>query len=299
MVSGQTAGAALRQAQAALTPLTPDAAFEAAELVCKVLGITKNQLYLSRQTVLSAGQQRRLKSLLQKRRQGTPLQYLMGSWSFYNVELQVGPGVLIPRADTEILVQQLLQKAAGLQNPVVVDYCAGSGAIAIAAAANLPGAQIFAVEKSKRAYRYLCKNILQNGVQVQPVLNDALLWRPPQGLLANLVVSNPPYIPKGDLATLAPEVQKEPKMALNGGADGLYFYRRLVKNAAAVLAGGGWLLFEVGIFQAPAVQRLLQKAGYRNVFVQKDFNNIDRVVGGQWPGPLQPPVKNQAKGLNY
>ena len=105
-----TAAAALKSTEAALTAVTPDAAFEAAELVCSVLGVTKTRLYLNRQAALTAGQQRRLQSLVRRRQQGQPLQYLLGRWSFYNVELLVGPGVLIPRADTEILVQQLLQK---------------------------------------------------------------------------------------------------------------------------------------------------------------------------------------------
>lgn len=279
-----TAAAALKSTEAALAPVTPDAAFEAAELVCCVLGVTKTRLYLNRQAALTAGQQRRLQSLVRRRQQGQPLQYLLGRWSFYNVELLVGPGVLIPRADTEILVQQLLQKAAGQKAPVIADYCSGSGAVAIASAKNLPGAKVFAVEKSKRAYAYLCKNILLNGVQVQPVLQNAFLWQPPQGTAPTVIACNPPYIPKKDLKTLAPEVQREPAIALNGGADGLYFYRRLVQTAKRVLAPGGWLLFEVGIHQSKPVCALLQAAGYCNLLVQKDLNGIERVVGGQLPG---------------
>lgn len=276
-----TVAAALKNTTSRLQPLTESAAFEAAELLAHVLGVSQNRLLFCRANTLTTAQQNTLQQLLLRRLNGEPLQYLLGNWEFYGLTFAVGPGVLIPRPDTEILVQQLLEKAACKEKAVIADLCAGSGAIAISAAVNLPKSTVFAVEKSPKAFSYLTENIKRHRAPLQPFLANALNWVPPQNIKLDFLVSNPPYIPSNDLKTLSPEVQKEPVMALDGGTDGLDFYRIFVQNGLKLLAPGGWILFEVGISQAKPVKKLLQEAGYQNIFTQKDYANIDRVVGGQ------------------
>lgn len=277
----QTVALALKSTAEHLQAISDSADFEAAELLAHVLGTTQNRLLFYRTQVLTTAQQSRLQQFLSRRLNGEPLQYLLGSWEFYGLTFAVGPGVLIPRPDTEILVEQLLEKACLKEKPVIADLCAGSGAIAVSTALNLPGSTVFAVEKSPEAFTYLTQNIKQNRAPVKPLLANALNWAPPENIKLDFLVSNPPYIPSNDLKTLSAEVQKEPAMALDGGTDGLDFYRIFTQNGCEILAPGGWILFEVGIHQAQAVKALLQNAGYKDIFVQKDFAGIDRVVGGR------------------
>lgn len=265
-----------------LSPITTDAEFEAKELLGKALAVEKSRLAFMLREPVSRCQQKTLKKLLHKRRRGEPLQYIIGQWSFYNIEVLVGSGVLIPRQDTEVLVEFLLQRAGAITAPVIVDLCAGSGAIAISAAKNLPNATVLAVEKSRQAFSYLKRNIVLNSCAVQPVLANAKAFALERDGRADFVTCNPPYIPHAELKTLSREVRREPKMALDGGADGLSFYRAIARHAAVhLLKSHGMLIFEVGRGQAVDVMENLAVLGYGNIGSLKDLNGIDRVVYGQ------------------
>ncbi|MGN0590150.1 peptide chain release factor N(5)-glutamine methyltransferase [Ruminococcus sp.] len=225
-----------------------------------------------------------LHTLARRRLAGEPLQYLLGEWEFYGLPFAVGPGVLIPRQDTETLVECALQAAEGIFAPEILDLCAGSGCIGIALAHCLPDARVTAVERSQDALAYLHRNIKKNAVQVAVIAGDVLepgLAESIRG--ADIIVSNPPYLSAADLAALQKEVQAEPRAALDGGEDGLLFYRQMPALWLESLKPGGRLLFEIGMGQEEAVSGFLAHAGYTNLEIFPDLAGISRVVSGRRP----------------
>jgi release factor glutamine methyltransferase len=215
--------------------------------------------------------------------EGYPLQYLLGEWEFYSIPLKVGEGVLIPRPDTEVLVDTALSLAAALERPVIADFCAGSGAIALAVAANLPGASLYAVELSPDALRYCRENVAQHeaGRRVQVVEGDVLK---PLALPAlDMILCNPPYLTRKELEELPGQVRHEPVMALDGGEDGLVFYRGVAAQAADLLLPGGRLIFETGWRQAADVAGILAQQGYEGIEIRKDLTGIERCVFASRP----------------
>lgn len=218
--------------------------------------------------------------LAEKRAAHTPLQYLAGEWDFYNVTLAVGEGVLIPRADTELIVETALALLQGKEKATVYDLCAGTGAIGCAIAHNLPCAQVTAVELSDKALPYLQKNAARYKVSVcegdvlhfgQKAARESL----------DLIVSNPPYVTKEEYKSLAPELFFEPKMALVAEENGLCFYKAIAKDWKNALAPGGWLCFEIGCSQGEAVSGILKENGYTEITVVQDFAGLDRCVTGK------------------
>ena len=193
----------------------------------------------------------------------------------------MGPGVLIPRPDTETLVEVSLSLLEGVPSPAVADLCAGSGAVAVAFAHCRPDAAVWALERSELALPYLRENIARNGVAVAALPADVLV--PPPLPPLDLAVSNPPYIRRGDLPGLSPQVRREPEMALDGGEDGLDFYRALPPLWLPRLRPGGALAFEVGYDQAEEVAALLEAAGFVDVRAVRDLAGILRVVHGRRP----------------
>lgn len=225
-----------------------------------------------------------LHTLARRRLAGEPLQYLLGEWEFYGLPFAVGPGVLIPRQDTETLVECALQAAEGMFAPSILDLCAGSGCIGIALAHCLPHARITAVEQSADALRYLQENAALNRTPLHIVKGDVLdpaLAESIRG--ADIIVSNPPYLSAADLAALQKEVQAEPRAALDGGEDGLLFYRQMPALWLESLKPGGRLLFEIGMGQEEAVSGFLARAGYTNLEIFPDLAGISRVVSGRRP----------------
>ena len=222
---------------------------------------------------------------------GYPLQYLLGEWEFYSVPLKVGEGVLIPRPDTETLVDAALALLAGRTEPVIADLCSGSGAIALAIAKNHPDAKVYAVEVSPEAPYYLYENIEMNklGGRVEAISGDVFetLALPPLDLL----VSNPPYLTARELEELDQTVRYEPALALDGGEDGLRFYRRISETGSLLLRPGGTLMFEVGYQQADAVASIMRDRGYGTIAFQQDLNQIRRCVSGVWPITVKETVK--------
>lgn len=246
--------------------------FKAKCLVCHLAKIANRDYHSHLGDLVS---QKKLADGLWQLKSGTPLQYVLGEWDFLDSTFAVGPGVLIPRPETEELAQLAIEqvKSAGM-SPVVWDLCAGSGCIGISIAKACPSAQVYCVEKSADAFAYLQKNAM-TVANVRPVLADIggdLSALP----LPNVVVSNPPYIPASVVPTLQPEVQKEPMMALDGGADGLDFYRLIAEKILPILDSGTRLLLEIGDEQGQAVQELF--AGCQDVQVRQDIYGKDRIL---------------------
>lgn len=223
-----------------------------------------------------------LRDLVQRRIDGEPLQYIAGSWPFLDFDLCVGPGVLIPRADTEALAVETVDRLIGAETPRVLDLCSGSGCVAIAVARTLKGADVTAVELSDEALPYLVKNIAALAPQVRVVQADVFAY---QNELADesldCIISNPPYVTPAEYADNRAELQHEPQMAFLGGEDGLDFYRHIIPAYKAKLKTGGRMLFETGSGQTEAVAELFRKNGYTDIRIIPDMFGLPRVTAAQ------------------
>ncbi|MBR2176034.1 MAG: peptide chain release factor N(5)-glutamine methyltransferase [Clostridia bacterium] len=221
---------------------------------------------------------------LEKRIGGFPLQYILGSWSFMDCCLSVGAGVLIPRDDTEVCVRECIRliDEKKLTAPVIIDLCSGSGAIAIALAKKYPKAHIYAAELSDKAFSYLCENIEQNEVGNVYAVNKDIgnFYGSFEDGFFDVIISNPPYIKSNEIPSLQREVQFEPEMALDGGKDGLSFYRIIAEKWLPKLRSGGIVSLEIGEEQGEAVRNLLLSSGIEDVRVIKDIQGMDRAAAG-------------------
>lgn len=277
---------ALRAVRAALeTAGVPDAAFDARELYRLAVGcdprLDNTPLHPESAAVLSA--------LTARRAAREPLQYILGQWDFLDFTLEVGPGVLCPRADTEVVCEtavEMLQKAE-IPEPVVLDLCAGTGCLGLGVKRFVPGARVTCWEKSPEALPYLRRNAANalRGADVAVREGDVLTgWQdlPPESV--DLIVSNPPYLTGAEMRELMPETAREPAMALDGGADGLAFYRCLTGPWKNVLRPGGWLVLEIGYEQRQAVLDLGTQNGWVNGSCRQDYGGNDRAVLLQKPG---------------
>lgn len=255
-----------------------NARLEAEWLLAAALGLDRVGLYVNFDKPLGEAELAACRGLVARRAKREPLQYILGSQEFCGLEFAVAPGVLIPRHDTETLVAEALRRAPAART--VLDIGVGSGCIAVTLAKSLPDSVVSGVDTSPEALALTWRNAEQHGVRL--TLVEGSLFEPFPGERFDLIVSNPPYIPTADLETLQPEVREwEPRAALDGGPDGLDCYRRLIPAAPNHLKPGGWLLVEVGIGQAEAVQELFARAGFIELFVAQDPNLIERVVGGK------------------
>lgn len=269
---------ALREVEARLTAAgCPDADFDAGELFRLVTG----QDARLADRPLTAEQAAKLEALTARRATREPLQYLYGSWPFLDFELAVGPGVLCPRADTEVVAEAAAQMLAGVQAPKVLDLCAGTGCLGLGVKRFCPEADVTCVEKSPEAFRYLKKNAvsaLKQGT-ARAVEGDLFTyWQGlPEGEL-DLIVSNPPYLTVAEMQQLQPEVAREPAMALEAGEDGLVFYRTLAEHYQNALRPGGALALEIGWQQREAVTALLAANGWVDIACRKDYGGNDRCI---------------------
>ena len=269
---------ALREVEARLTAAgCPDADFDAGELFRLVTGQDARLADMP----LTAEQAAKLEALTARRATREPLQYLCGSWPFLDFELAVGPGVLCPRADTEVVAEAAAQMLAGVQAPKVLDLCAGTGCLGLGVKRFCPEADVTCVEKSPEAFRYLKKNAvsaLKQGT-ARAVEGDLFhYWQGlPEGKL-DLIVSNPPYLTAAEMRQLQPEVAREPAMALEAGEDGLVFYRALAEHYQNALRPGGALALEIGWQQREAVTALLAANGWVDIACRKDYGGNDRCI---------------------
>jgi len=237
----------------------PDPKLDTVELLCNVTGEQALPLQLNASRTLTVEQEERFRSLLLLRANRTPLQYLLGTRCFYGLDFRVDERVLIPRQETETLCENALLRMRALTAPRVLDVCTGSGAIAVTLRAQCPQAVVTATDISADALALAEENAARHGVDIRFLQGDLLA--PVLGEQFDVIVSNPPYIPTQACETLQPEVLREPRLALDGGADGLDFYRKLAADAPACLCAGGSLLLEVGDGQAESVGALLQDTG--------------------------------------
>jgi len=220
--------------------------------------------------------------LLQRRRNGEPIQYIIGETEFYGLPFRVAPEVLIPRPETEHLVEKVIELAASFPSPRIVDIGTGSGAIAVALAHHLPNAGLTAIDLSEPALTIARENAEHNGVAFRFLQGDLL--NPVVDEQFDIVVSNPPYVPEIDRPTLSVEVRDyEPGLALFAGNDGLDIYRRLIPQAFGCLVSGGFIALEIGYGQSPAVADLLGAAGFCNIEFAPDLQGIPRVATAQRP----------------
>lgn len=255
----------------------PDARFDAAELYRFATGRDPRL-----DDGPNAAEAARLSALAERRAAREPLQYILGEWDFMDFTLKVGPGVLCPRADSEIVCESALALLQGRERPVVYDLCAGTGCLGLGIARHSPGALVTCVEKSPEAWHYLTANTAQTGVRtVQADVFTYYKTLPAEG--ADLIISNPPYLTGAEMRALMPETAQEPAMALDGGADGLDFYRLLTEKYRDAVRPGGWLVLEIGYAQGPAVLALGAACGWVNTSCRKDYGGNDRAVLLQKP----------------
>ena len=226
--------------------------------------------------------QMKLQQALERRLDHEPLQYIVGCQSFYGYPIKVTPDVLIPRGDTEILVEKGLELIKGIKSPVILDVCSGSGCIPIAFAKERPDATVYGTDISLAALAVARENANINEVPVTFFEGDLLMPLMHSGLKFNLIASNPPYIPTEVVQGLMPEVKDhEPNLALDGGEDGLDFYRRLATQCKEFLLSGGYLIWEIGHDQQQACEQILLAEGYNDIVGYKDYQGYDRVVVAQ------------------
>ena len=216
---------------------------------------------------------------IEKMTNGIPLQHITHSQEFMKMDFYVDENVLIPRPDTEILVEEVINIAQKIENPKILDLCTGSGAIAISIAKNVPNATVYAIDISDAALSIARKNAKKLEAKVKFIKSN--LFNKLEKMKFDIIVSNPPYIPTDVIGGLMPEVAVyEPIQALDGKEDGLHFYRRIVTDALEYLKPEGRLLFEIGHDQGETVPALMREAGYKDVRVVKDLAGNDRVVIG-------------------
>ena len=255
------------------------ARLDAELLLSATLGMERVTLYVNFEGPLNADELSRYREKVQRRASREPIQYILAETEFWSLPFNVNPAVLIPRADTEVLVEEALKRMDGCCS--VLDIGTGSGAIAIALAHEMPEIYVTAIDCSEAALEVARGNARRNGVEDRVACLAGDLKRLPAGPF-DVIVSNPPYIPSRDWEQLMPEVRDhEPRLALDGGDDGLEAYRRIAVQAVQVLSPDGWLLVEVGIGQATVVSALFRAAGLTDVTQRDDYAGIPRVVTGR------------------
>ena len=272
----------------AINQLGSEKRLEAELLLASVLSMSRAILLAHDQEEVAPIKARAFRKLVARRAADEPLQYLLGSTSFMGLDFKVAPGVLIPRFDTEILVEEAIKCLGGCDAPrCILDVCTGSGAIAVSLAKYVRESIVWASDLSPQALALAEENSQRLGARVR--FRQGNLLEPFQteefAHYFQLIASNPPYITTAEMAELPGDVRKEPVMALWGGADGLNFYRKLAQQSGALLADEGQLILEIGFSQGEAVRALLTEAGFQNVRIIKDWQGHDRVALGMWRVP--------------
>lgn len=254
--------------------------FEAQSLLQKAFSLDRVGFIMHKTDKADENCSHNFLKFIEKRISGEPLQYILGEWSFMGFDFKVGRGVLIPRDDTEVVVNLCIDFLENRTDKKTVDLCSGSGAIAVALD-KISGAKVTAVEIDETAFSYLETNVKENNSSVKPVMADALeICETFADGELDLIVSNPPYIKSADIETLQKEVQLEPRLALDGGEDGCDFYREIVNRWSRKLKKGGALAFELGEGQADAVKALMTEQGFSDFKISLDFGGVQRAIIG-------------------
>lgn len=254
--------------------------FEAQSLLQKAFSLDRVGFIIHKTDKADENCSHNFLKFIEKRISGEPLQYILGEWSFMGFDFKVGRGVLIPRDDTEVVVNLCIDFLENRTDKKTVDLCSGSGAIAVALD-KISGAKVTAVEIDETAFSYLETNVKENNSSVKSVMADALeICETFADGELDLIVSNPPYIKSADIETLQKEVQLEPRLALDGGEDGYDFYREIVSRWSRKLKKGGALAFELGEGQADAVKALMTEQGFSDFKISLDFGGVQRAIIG-------------------
>lgn len=265
-----------------------EAAFDARLLLEGRCGTDRNTLLVHGDRTLSAAEFESYRSDIARRKEHIPLQHITGQQEFMGLTFLVNENVLVPRQDTEVLVEEVMRHFSDGMH--ILDMCTGSGCILISLLHYSNNCSGVGVDRSEEALHVAKKNgtgILGERGEDGPVrwVRSDLFAELDSGERFDVIVSNPPYIKTSVIDTLMPEVKDhEPRMALDGQEDGLFFYREITAQAGEYLTGGGMLFFEIGYDQGEAVSGLMEEAGYREIEVVRDFAGLDRVVYGVWPG---------------
>ena len=262
-----------------------NAQMEARELVCYGADKTREQFVRDMPLYVADVVEDRIRSLVQRRLDGEPVAYIIGEWEFYGLPLDISRDVLIPRMDTELLAERaiMLAREAG-EGARVLDLCAGSGCVGLAVAANVPQSRVVLGDVSEGALRVCKQNVRRCGLNAQVVCMLADAMQAPSSTFwdFDVIACNPPYIPTADIAGLDCSVKDyEPHLALDGGKDGLDFYRAIAERWGNALRLGGTLVFEVGIGQVGDVEMILAKNGFTDIKTYQDTAGIWRVVEGK------------------
>jgi release factor glutamine methyltransferase len=270
---------AVRQAEARLAETgVPSPRVDAELLVAHVLGVSRTGIYANGR-VVSPAEAEQLAALVARRAEREPLAYVLGEWGFRHLSLQVDHRVLVPRPETEVVVERCLELIAGLESPAVLDVGTGSGAIALSIADEHPGARVCAVDSSSDALAVAKDNVLHSGLERRVELAESDLLAGVTGSF-DLVVSNPPYVSPSERSGLEPEVRSfEPSVAVVG----FEVADRIAAEALPVLRPGGWVVLECGDGQAASLAARLRLLGYGRVTVSPDLTGVDRVVDGRRP----------------
>lgn len=250
--------------------------YETRELLAFILNKSKEWIMINLDYELSDEDYKKFLSLVNKRIQGTPLQYILGEQYFMGLKFLVNSNVLIPRADTEILVYKIIEIGKNLEKIKILDLCTGSGCIAISLAKELKNAEVFATDISEEAIIVARENSKLNETDVKVFKSDLFMDIPNQKF--DIIVSNPPYIDDQEMKELKKDVLREPHLALYGGEDGLKFYREISQGALEYLTDNGILAFEIGYNQAKIVYDILKSLNYKDIEIIKDYSGNDRVL---------------------
>jgi len=254
---------------------------EAEILLSHALALPRIQLYVQFERVLKDDELAKYKALILRRSKREPIAYITGHQPFMSLDLEVNSSVLIPRPETEKLVEVAIEAAKGIEKPLIADIGVGSGAIAVSLAKHLPQAELIGTDSSVEALEVVKKNADKTGVSDRCKFLSGDLFAPLDGYKGkfDIVVSNPPYIKTGEIDKLQPEIKFEPRGALDGGEDGLKFYRIISAQAAEYIKSGGFLILEVGMGQAQDVVKLIEGTKrFQSSKIIKDLSGIDRVV---------------------
>jgi release factor glutamine methyltransferase len=263
----------------------PEARLNIEFLLCKVINCKRFDLYLNFDKPLTQDELSEFKNLLKRRLNSEPLQYILGEIEFMGLRFKLTPDVLIPRPETEILVEECInyckKNFAGYDKIAILDIGTGSGNIAVSLAKSLQNSFITAVDLNDDILRIASENMTINGVEdrIKMEVYDIIYCELPLESNFDVIISNPPYINLSEYEKLQPEIiNYEPKTALTDSGDGLTFYKRISSVAKAYLNKDGLLALEIAYNQGDSVSKLLSDAGYKNIIVKKDYSNLDRVI---------------------
>ncbi len=260
-----------------------NAVYDAKIIFETVFGVSYSQLVLNPEMPYDEKLIKKLDTLLDERMEGRPLQYIIGEWDFMGFTFRVGEGVLIPRSETEILVEYAVEKLRNVSKPVVFDLCSGSGCIGLSVKKLLPEARIFMIEKSNEALQYLNMNRIELGLARETIVIKGDITKGYDGFSSlpkpDVILSNPPYIKSSDISALQKEVQFEPSMALDGGEDGYDFYKCLAEKWLPYINDDGFIAVECGEEQAEEISRMFENY-CSETEILNDYSDIQRIVVG-------------------